>query len=102
MKIEMKTKEVSYHTVNHFEWERVVNEFYKPTPEWDFVSDHEANNDSDYSFNVDGKVDDRDEKRLEAFRKDSLSQSFMTRMLLNDLCKKGLIPEGVYLIRVSW
>jgi len=102
MEIKMKTKEVSYHTVSHFEWDRVVNEFYKPTPEWDFVSDEEANNDSSYTFNVDGEVNEYEERKLEKFKKDSLSQSRMTHTLLADLCRKGLIPKGVYLIKVSW
>ena len=102
MKIEMKIEEVIYHTVDYFELERVINEFYKPTSEWDFVSDEEANNDSSYTFNVHGEVDEYEERKLEKFKKDSLSQSRMTHTLLADLCRKGLIPKGMYLVEVSW
>jgi len=73
MKIEMETKKVLYHTLDYHEWGRVVNEFYKPTTKWDFVSDHEANNDSDYSFDVDGKIEDYEDKQLEKFKNGSNS-----------------------------
>ncbi len=102
MKIEMKIEEVLYHKVDFYELDRVINEFYKPNEEWDFVSDNEANNDSSYVFNVNGKFDDYEEKRLEKFKKDSISTSWMTRTLLDDLCRQGLIPIGPYLVKVCW
>ena len=102
MKIEMETKKVLYHTLSYHEWGRVVNEFYKPTSKWDFVSDHEAYNDSDYSFDVDGKIEDYEEKELEAFKRGSSNVDRMTQILLDDLCRQGLISKGVYLIEVCW
>ena len=102
MEIKMETKEVLYHTIDCYEWERVVNEFYKPTPKWDFVSNHEANNDSDYSFDVDGKIEDYEEKELEKFKANSNRTGWITQTLLDDLCRQGLIPKGVYLIQVCW
>jgi len=102
MKIEMETKKVLYHTLDSFEWDRVVNEFYKPTSKWDFVSNHEANNDSDYSFDVDGKIGDYEEEELEKFKKGDNNGNRMTQTLLDDLCRQGLISKGVYLIEVCW
>lgn len=100
--IKMEMEEVLYYRVDYYEWERVVNEFYKPTPKWRFVLDHEANNDSYYAFNIIGKVNDYDKKELEEFKEDSGNKNWMTNILLNDLCRLGLIPKGNYLIEVCW
>jgi len=100
MKIKMKTDTVQYHIIEYGEWERVVNEFYKPTPEWDFVSDHEANNDSNYSFHVTGEIDEYEKDRILNFIKDSNFEGWMTQVLLDDLCCKGIINKGEYLINV--
>lgn len=102
MKMKVETRKVLYHTLDCYELAKAVNEFYKPTSEWDFISDHEANNDSDYSFDVDGKIDDYDKERLERFKKDSNSEGWMTQIFLDDLCKQELIPKGAYLIKVCW
>ena len=98
----MTTEIVQYHELDCGEWNRVVNEYYKPISEWDFIDDHEADNDSNYSFNVYGEIDELGEEQLIKFRKDSNSQGWMTQTLLDDLCQKGIIGKGRYSIKVRW
>ena len=102
MFIEMHTRPVIYHTLDYKEWERVVAEVYE-VEGWSFIADHESSNDCNHSFTVDGKsLTDWDEKEIEIFKKDYNEVGWITQALLNDMCKRGLVEPGVYLIVVSW
>ena len=101
MDIKMNTRKVTYNTIDYAEWERVVAEIYSAKG-WSFVADHEGNNDSNYSFDVNGKMDDWDEGHLKEFKKDCNKGGWVTQVLLDDLCRNGIINPGVYLIEVCW
>lgn len=70
-------------------------------PSYESIPMEEWSNYSNYSFDVDGKVDSYGERELAKFIE--TGRGFMiTRVLLNDLARKGIIETGEYLISVSW
>ncbi len=74
-----------------------------------FVADEEARNDSQYGFDgIDGSESEKtpeskwDTKEWELFRSSDGTSGVTTRLLLQDLCNRGLIPAGDYVIAVCW
>ena len=103
----MEIKKVEYFEVDYSEVDRFVNEYYNMPKnkygayEWEIAADLESPNDVSHTFDIDGILDKYDEKRLSNFLKGDI-EGFIARVLMNDLARKGLIPKGEYLIKVSW
>jgi len=70
--------------------------------EFEFVAVEEAANDSSYTFNVTGKMGEWDEKEMKELMEKKGFGSFTTRIILDYLASKDLIPKGTYLINVCW
>ena len=100
MKINMITKTI--YEIEYQEIDRIINEYYKPTSKFQFLADSESANDTSHRFRADGDVNAYDQEELEEFKKNNRGKLFMTQILLNDLCSKGEIPKGNYLIMVCW
>lgn len=104
MELEMEKEE--YYVVNYSDLNRFINKYYsleKGSPsEYHFVDDEEANNDSSYTFSVNGEVDEAEEEDLKGVLEDKLPFGFMTHTFLNDLARKDVIPKGSYLVTVCW
>lgn len=67
-----------------------------------FAADQEARNGSTHSFrNIGEPLDEYDEEILKEFIETGKHNN-LARVLLNDLCAKGLIESGHYIIRVFW
>lgn len=98
----MKSKKVIYLEANYGDLERAVRTIYEPKTEWEFPEDHEANNYSYYTFIVNGILNGTEESRLSLWTLDNSGMSGMTHILLNDMCRRGLIEAGNYLIEVFW
>lgn len=96
LKCEKKTYlKISYRDFNSF----VESVYGRP---FSVTSSEEMKNDSVYSFNgIDGIIEDYDEEDLKLFLADE-KDSYMARLLLNDLVRKNLIEPGDYIISVSW
>ena len=93
-------KKRSVITVEHNDMDKFISEVYDRT--FEFVADEEANNYSSYEFTVERKtLDDYDTKKLDGFKATGKGQ-FLSLLLLTDLCNKGLIESGDYIIQVSW
>lgn len=88
-------KKITYIEMDYHEFDELVKEKYGI--ETEFVANQEANNDSEYSFNVDGKLSDYQ-------REDWEEKNFQygNGLLLNKLCEDGHIEPGKYLITVCW
>ena len=70
--------------------------------EFEVVAAEEIGNDSQMLFsNITGKIDSSEEDKLKEFRK-SGEYSYLSRTLLEDLCRQGHIEPGHYLISISY
>jgi len=94
-------KKTIFH-VDYNDFNKLVNDFYKPPLGYEFVADVESANDSTHEFRVrKNDLDEWDKQDIERFRNDGKYQ-WLAGRLLNDLCDKGIIDPGEYYIRVSW
>lgn len=63
----------------------------------------ESDNDTDYSVSVrKEKFDDYDQERLAKYIKSKHFPCDSLRLILTDLANKDIIPEGQYVITMSW
>ena len=92
---------VTYKKIDCFDLERFIRDHYEV--DYEIVEDNEWNNDSSYNETVSkGEIDSYYKKRFEDWKEGFYSGSYMLRHILKDLCNKGEIEEGNYLIKVSW
>lgn len=94
-------KTMVYNEMSYHEFEELVEATYGR--KYEFVVDEECSNHSNHSYH-NFKKDSLDEWETEDFQKflDIGSYQFLSCILLQDLVNKELIPEGNYLITVSW
>ena len=91
---------VEYFEVDYSEFEQFVRQEYDV--ELEFACNQESSNDVSYTFSVDNKpLNNYDENKLSKFKAGEDPQ-FISHILLNDLCNRGVIEPGKYLIKVSW
>ena len=65
--------------------------------EYSIVAAEELGNYMSLEYNLDGKLDDYDEKHLAEKR-----NQWTTRIYLNDLVRRDIMPKGTYVIDCSW
>ena len=90
------------HRIDYSKFDAIVKSIYGH--DFDFAADQECSNDSSHSFVVrKGELDRYSwyRKDLDGFKATGEGSS-MTPGLLYDLCDRDLIPEGNYIIDVSW
>jgi hypothetical protein len=90
-------------TCDYNEFERLVVETFKVDQDYyEFVADMECGNDSGHEFNVKkeplGKYEQEDLDKWLA----GSGQGWMTHNLIQEMCNRGVIEEGNYLISVCW
>jgi len=90
-----KYQKVTHRVVDYSDLEDFINEHYKS--DYEIIAANEWNNYTCYSVNV-------EKKEFDEYEKDKLADfsECGIRIILLDLCNKGLIEEGDYLIKVSW
>jgi hypothetical protein len=89
--------------VDYGKFEELVNHVYCIN-DFSVPCDQEIGNDSYIFFKeADGKLDKWNEEDLKKFIESNGNDgSYMTRILLNDMIRKNVIPPGNYLIQISW
>ena len=93
-------KEVSYYEVEWTNLERFIEAVYGQ--KYDIVSDMEWSNDSEHSIKAEKRTFSQYEvDQLVAFRTTGKG-GWILYILLDDLCNRGFIPSGEYLITVCW
>ncbi|MBU4502168.1 MAG: hypothetical protein KKA79_06230 [Nanoarchaeota archaeon] len=92
---ELKSEKVEVIKVEYYDLEVLVNKIYGQV--FSFEADEELGSEAYKLYKVDGNVSGYEEKGLINFKKDG-SGMYMTDILLNDMCRKGIIKEGNYLI----
>lgn len=108
----MKIETVTVHKIDAFELNDLVNETYTLEPEkfsygsqprYNFVAVEECGNDSAHEFHVDGYVAEWDEGELAKWIASGGKEGWIGNdVILDDLCRRGLIPEGDYVVSVCW
>lgn len=98
---QLKMRKVEYFEVDCYDFEELVKEIYGDK-EFSFVADQEASNDSQHTFAIDGKLDEYDVLDIAEIKEEKIVKTFSSGRILNDLCSKGIIPAGNYLISVCW
>jgi hypothetical protein len=78
--------------------EKIIQEEYD-NPNWQIAVEEECGNDVTLEFNVKKGENTDDWEQSVLKEKD---WAYNTRIFLNDLADRYVIPEGLYLIRVSW
>lgn len=90
-------KQITYTELYYKDFDRLVQETYE-LPNYKCIAENEWNNDSSYTFqDVNGIVDEGDEKALAA-----KTFSWQADLLLNDLVRRGKLLPGNYIIEVCW
>ncbi|MBI5066533.1 hypothetical protein HZA97_09975 [Candidatus Woesearchaeota archaeon] len=96
---QLKVEEISLFKVESAHLENFVEQVYNQ--EFNFTDAEEVSDDVSKEFHeIDGVIEEYDKSDLEEFIKDG-SYKYATRVILNDLCRKGLIKPGNYLVNVS-
>lgn len=77
----------------------------KKLGDFNFVAIEEWNNDEQHSFNIDASErDEWEENNFQGFLSGDWSRQKpgITLILLNELAARKVIPEGEYLLNISW
>lgn len=101
---ELKMKSKTFHTVSYSDLEDFIQEHFNH-PDYSFPADQECSNDSSHTFYVgSGEIwefDEYDQKDVREFM-NGRNPSFITGRLMQHMFEQRLIPEGEYLVEVSW
>lgn len=96
--MKMITKTV--HLVDYNDLESTVKREYGY--EWSFVADQECNNDSAQTFlGRERELDNWERERLNNFITTGAG-TFLFHSLMQDMINRNVLPEGEYVIKVSW
>lgn len=88
------------HAIDYQEFDRFVEEVYGQP--FSFPADMESRNDTSHTMLADREgVPEYERADLDRFIATGEGQ-FLADTLLQDMCHRGLIPEGEYLINVCW
>ena len=99
--------EKTFYVMDSNEFDALVREFYElPAERYRFIESEEMNNDTDKVFMKVKKdqLNEWDAEKLRVF-KYTYGKSegmWITWTLFTDMCNNDFIPEGNYLIQVSW
>ena len=102
---DLKMKTETVHIVVSCDFEEFVKEKYPYATDYSFVATEEAGNDSEHRFNATAESyygDELHEEDMADFHRNDGFKPFFTANLLTDMCKRGYIEPGTYLIEVNW
>ena len=99
---ELKCDELMTRFVDYGVFERYIKLVYDLR--YDFAATHEAGNDTDYHFMVNGIINKYDYEVTDRIRrKDVRVDDWVpANLLLNMLVQDGYIFPGIYVVKVSW
>lgn len=92
-----------YYVLEYYEVDKLIQEYFNK-PDYECVASQEWCNYSAYTFRVVGKVTDTWNKDAIAKFKNNADDHapLLLFALLDQMAEDGKIPEGDYLIKVSW
>lgn len=96
----LKFKRETLIVVDYGDLENFIDEVYDH--DFELVADQELSNDVDKKMNIHPEeLDEYDQAKLDKFVCGQ-NPSYMLRILMTDMCNRGLIEAGTYLIEISW
>ena len=95
----IKKKQIKVFDLCYDELEAIVYSEYGER--WSFVNAMNCCNDTLHDFIVTKEYDPFDFEDLHSFREGKFP-NIGPDIILNDLCKRNIIPQGKYLITVYW
>ena len=99
----LKIRNTEVKVVDYDDLETFITEAYGLTSRFEYLDLEEPSNDSCKTFSVTKKpLKPYQEQAIAAFKADPLSEMYITHALLMDLCNKGWLDPGEYLVVVSW
>ena len=98
LQLKMTTKVT--HFVEYDDFDRFVTQIYNFS-DYEFVTYAEANNDSSYTFEPTGKIEDYNEKEADKIRSGKI-RIFQNHLLFDCLVADGYLDPGTYVINVCW
>lgn len=84
------------------ELDTLVNDYLKPSRTYEAVPENEWDNDSNYSATTEFYDPEDDARRVKDWVDGINRYAPSVSTLLGELAKLGVIPEGDYMIEVSW
>ena len=101
-----QTHHVDFLTYAHMRKENMVglDEFIADCYGLDNPMEMGSGNDTDHSVNVESKKPkgEWDTNRFDEIKRTSFMEDYDLRLVLCDLCADGHIPEGKYVVTMSW
>lgn len=92
----VKTK--TMHSIDAFELESLIQEHYPTIPDYCFQASEECGNDEARTYYVrEEALNEYDRERIEGG-----DYVYRTASILDDLCAKAVIPEGEYVVELSY
>ena len=99
-KMDERFKLAPKYVIDYHDFGTFVQEVYGLRDRFDIL---ETPNDSTHSYSgIDGKMSEYEETQLAEMIKDGCGEYYRLADILNDLCRKGKIVPGDYLIDVCW
>lgn len=94
-------KKVTYIECEYHEIENLVID-HLGLEDYEFPCIQESSNDTSHTFRIDGKISKYDEEYLKKILSTKKATPFSNYILMNELCRRGVIEPGEYLVNVSW
>ena len=92
---ELKHEKLEVIKVEYFDLETLIEETYGHI--FSFQGDEEVGSEDCKFYKITGEVSSYEESSLREFKEDG-SGMYMTGLLMQDMCRKGIIEKGNYLI----
>ena len=101
--MELKYEIKTIISVEYYDLDAFFTARFNLIHDYEFIAMEELGNDVVKSINVNKeKLGVYDQKYVDAVVKNKIPKHYGTRTILCHLCNLGEIPEGEYLINVSW
>lgn len=96
----MRIRTETVHRVDYSDFEAFVEETYGQP--FSFPADVTSGNDTSHSLHANKRTLCEDEREeIDVFVATG-QHGYLSHLLLDDLCSKGLVPEGSYVVDVCW
>lgn len=99
--MKLKYKEQKFRIIGYHDWEKFVTKAYKLKREYNVVTDEEWSNDSTHTITAEvEELDEFEQADIDEFL--SKGKQYAIHTIAKDLCNKGLLEPGEYMIEVCW
>lgn len=94
----MKKQEV--YELDYWELQELIKEEFGY--EYDFVAAEELSNDSTWSVTITGELDPFEKAEVDKFAETGVWPDYGTHMIFDEMCRRGTLNPGRYIVEVLW